>query len=500
MTSSFWEMFAMILYLVLVVGVGVYFFFKSKNQAGEKEYFLGGRNMNGWVAALSAGASDMSAWVLMGLPGSIYLAGLGQVWISVGLLLGTICAWAFIAPKLRRYSICANDSITIPQFLTNRFLSSNKALQIISAVIFVIVYCVYSASSISACGTLFNSVLGINPSTAMIISTIVIVLYTFLGGFSAVCWTDFFQGLMMLAALMVAPIVAVFMMKTPSFVAPSIELGENYYNFLSSGKFDWASIASILTGLGWGLGYMGMPHILVRYISIKSEREMKKSQIIGCCWTAIILALASVVAIVGRHFLGDTLIADNKQSLVFINIVRQVFKFAPILVGILLSAILAASMSTADSQLLASSSAFASDVYKPVIRKNASNKEMLWAGRVVVIIIAIVAFIIANSPKCKGIMALVECAWAGFGSAFGPVIILALYWKRFTYSGAVAGMCTGFIVDAIWFAFLSESTGIYEIIPGFICGLIAAVIVSLLSKKPSKEVCDLFDKAQKPIN
>ena len=500
MTSSFWEMFAMVLYLVLVVGVGIYFFFKSKEREGEKEYFIGGRNMNGWVAALSAGASDMSAWVLMGLPGSIYLAGIGQVWISVGLLIGTVCAWLFIAPKLRRYSICANDSITIPQFLTNRFLSTNKTLQIISAVIFVIVYCVYSASSISACGTLFNTVLGMNPSTAMILSTIVIVVYTFLGGFNAVCWTDFFQGLLMLAALMVAPIVAVFIMETQSFTAPPMEISENYYNLLSSGKLDWASISNILTGLGWGLGYAGMPHILVRYISIKSEREMKKSQIIGCLWIAIILTLASIVAIVGRHFLGDSLIADNKQSLVFINIVREVFKFAPFLVGILLSAILAASMSTADSQLLASSSAFASDVYKPVIRKNASNKEMMWAGRVIVIIIAIAAFIIANSPNCKGIMALVECAWAGFGAAFGPVIILALYWKRFTYSGAVAGMCTGFIVDAIWYVFLSEATGIYEIIPGFICGLIAAVIVSLLSKKPSKEVCDLFEKAQNPIN
>lgn len=499
MTSSFWEMFAMVLYLVLVVGVGVYFFFKSKEES-EKEYFIGGRNMGGWVAALSAGASDMSAWVLMGLPGTIYLAGIGQIWISVGLLTGTVTAWLFVAPKLRRYSICANDSITIPQFLTNRFMSSNKALQIISAVIFVIVYCVYSASSISACGTLFNTVLGMKASTAMILSTVVIVVYTFLGGFNAVCWTDFFQGMMMLAALMVAPIVAVFMMKSPSFVAQAPQLGEHYYSLLSSGKLDWESISNILTGLSWGLGYAGMPHILVRYISIKSEYEMKKSQIIGCFWTALILILASVVAIVGRHFLGDSLIAENKQALVFINIVRQVFKFAPFLVGILLSAILAASMSTADSQLLASSSAFASDVYKPFIRKNASNKEMMWAGRFIVIIIAIVAFVIANSPSCKGIMALVECAWAGFGSAFGPVIILALYWKRFTYSGAVAGMCTGFVVDAVWYAFLAESTGLYEIIPGFLCGLIAAVVASLLSEKPSKEVCDLFEKAKERIN
>lgn len=488
---------AMLLYLVLVVGIGVYFFFKSKSSGSEKDYFLGGRNMNGWVAALSAGASDMSAWVLMGLPGSIYLYGIGKVWISVGLLLGTICAWIFIAPRLRRYSIRANDSITIPQFLTNRFKSDNIALQIISAVIFMIVYCIYSASSISACGTLFNTVLGIDPGIAMIVATIVIVVYTFLGGFNAVCWTDFFQGLMMLAALMLAPIIAVFVMNGADFTAPVISIGEHYYNPLSSGSFDSKSVLDILSGLGWGLGYLGMPHILIRFISIKSEKEMKKSRVIGCVWITIILIMSSVVGIVGRHFLGDELV-DGKDTLVFINMVRSVFKAVPFIVGILLSAILAASMSTADSQLLASSSAFSSDVYKPVIRRNASNKEMLWAGRIVVVIIAVAAFIIANSPNCKGIMALVECAWAGFGSAFGPVIVLALYWKRFTYSGAVAGMCAGFIVDALWYAFLSSSTGLYEIIPGFIAGLIAAVVVSLLTKAPSKEVCDLFEEAKLP--
>lgn len=491
---------AMLLYLILVVGIGVFFFFKSRGNSGEKDYFLGGRSMNGWVAALSAGASDMSAWVLMGLPGSIYLYGMGQVWISVGLLIGTVCAWIFVAPRLRRYSIRANDSITIPQFLTNRFMSKNIALQVISAIIFMIVYCIYSASSISACGTLFNTVLGVDPKIAMIVATIVIVAYTFLGGFNAVCWTDFFQGLLMLAALMLAPIIAVFIMKGDSFAAPAFALGQHYYNPLSSGSFDSKSIIDILSGLGWGLGYLGMPHILIRYISIKSEHEMKKSRIIGCVWIAVILTMASVVGIVGRHFLGDTLVDSGNNSLVFVNMVREVFKFAPFIVGILLSAILAAAMSTADSQLLSSSSAFSSDVYKPIIRKNASNREMLWAGRIVVVVIAVIAFMIANSPKCKGIMALVECAWAGFGSSFGPVIILALYWKRLTYSGAVAGICTGFAVDALWYAFLSGSTGLYEIIPGFIAGLIAAVVVSLLSEAPSKEVCDLFEEAKQPID
>ncbi|MCI6359452.1 MAG: sodium/proline symporter PutP [Clostridiales bacterium] len=489
------ELMAMLLYFALVIGVGVYFFFKDRKQEGEKEYFLGGRNMGGWVAALSAGASDMSAWVLMGLPGSIYLYGVGKVWIAVGLLIGTVCAWLFVAPRLRRYSIRANDSITIPQFLTNRFLSKNRGLQIISALVFVVVYCVYSASSISACGTLFNTVIGMDKQTAMIIATAIILLYVFLGGFNAVCWTDFFQGLLMLGALMLAPIIALFAMNAADFIAPAVNVTENYYSLLSGGSFDKQSLMDILSGLGWGLGYFGMPHILVRYISIKSEHEMRKSQIIGSGWTTLILIMSCVVGIVGRKFLGDGL---EDQSLVFVTMVRKVFP--AFIAGILLSAILAAAMSTADSQLLASSSAFASDIYKPVMRKNASDHEMLWAGRIIVVVISVVAFFIANSPNCGGIMALVECAWAGFGSAFGPVILLALYWRRLTYSGAVAGVTVGFVVDALWYAFLSTPTGLYEIIPGFLCGLIAAVVVSLLSKAPGKEVTDLFDRAFEPTD
>lgn len=487
------EFLAIILYLGLVIGIGIYFFIKSSKSGGEKEYFLGGRNMSGLVAALSAGASDMSAWILMGLPGSIYLYGVGQVWISVGLLLGTLASWLFVAPRLRIFSIQANDSITIPQFLTNRFKTKNISLQVISAIVFIIVYCIYAASSIYACGQIFNLVLGIESGLAMLVATIIIVTYTFLGGFNAVCWTDFFQGMLMLGALFLTPLIVLFIMNSSSYVPPEVVFPENYYNFLSSGSFDWKSISDILTGIGWGLGYFGMPHILIRYISIKSEKEMKKSQKIGCLWTCLILILTSIVGIMGRHFFGDSII--NDPNLVFIKIVRVIFP--GFIAGIFLSAIIAAAMSSADSQLLASSSAFASDVYKPLIRKNASNEEMMRSGRiiVIVIVISIVAYFIANSPQCSGIMALVSCAWGGFGSAFGPVIILSLYWKRFTYSGAIAGISVGFLVDGLWYVFLSSYTGIYEIIPGFLCGLLAAVIVSLISKNPSQEVCDLFDSS-----
>ena len=500
------ELSAIALYFMLVIGIGIFFFVKSKKSESEKEYFLGGRNMNGLVAALSAGASDMSAWVLMGLPGSIYLAGVGKVWIAVGLLCGTVASWIFVAPKLRRFSIRANDSITIPQFLTNRFMTQNKALQIISALVFVIVYCVYSASSIVACGDLFKTVLNVDPKISMIVATVIIVLYTFLGGFNAVCWTDFFQGLLMLGALMLCPIIALFAVKTGSHEIMSGALPENYFNLLSSGSFDWTSVADILTGFGWGLGYFGMPHIIVRFIAIKSEKDMKKSQIVGSCWTAVILTMSAVVGLFGRYLFADSL-AENK-SLVFVTMVRTFFP--AFISGILLSAIIAAAMSTADSQLLASSSAFSSDVYKAVIRKKASNREMMWAGRIVVVIIAVVAFFIATNPACKGIMELVECAWGFFGASFGPVILLALYWKRFTYPGAVAGIVTGFAADMVWYALFTGdagigkiglfNTGIYEIIPGFFCGLIAAVVVSLLSKKPSDEVLALFEQAKQPID
>ena len=506
MEKNYLEIMAFAVYLVLVLSIGIFFFIKGRNQTGDKAYFLGGRQMNGFVAALSAGASDMSAWVLMGLPGSIYLWGMGQVWISVGLMLGTICAWIFIAPRLRDFSIKANDSITIPQFLTNRFKSTNPVLQAVCAVIFVVVYCIYSASSIYACGSLFNNMFGWNPLFAMIGATVIILLYTFLGGFNAVCWTDFFQGMLMLMALMAAPIVALIAMNKPGF-APVAEVvtGENYYNLLSSGKFDYDSIKDILSGLGWGLGYMGMPHILVRYMSIKSEKEMKRSQIIGCFWTTIILIMASVVALVAHQYLGTSL-AESDRSFVFITMVRALFP--SLLAGVLLSAILAASMSTADSQLLASSSAFASDLYKPVFRKEAKDKEMLWVGRGVVAFISVVALLIAINPNCSGIMGLVECAWGAFGAAFGPTIILALYWKRFTYKGAIAGILAGFAMDAFWYCCLSGSvakmtivnTGIYEIIPGFIFSLIVAVVVSLIDKEPSDDIKKLFDEAKQLKN
>lgn len=508
-----WEMFAFCLYFALVIGIGVYFFISSKT-VSEKDYFLGGRNMGGLVSALSAGASDMSAWVLMGLPGSIFLYGLGQVWISIGLLVGTILSWLFVAPNLRRFAINANDSITLPEFLSNRFMTKNSTLRISCAIIFIVGYVLYSASSVFACGQLFHTLIpAVRQDVAMIIASAVILFYTLLGGFKAVCWTDFFQGLLMLAALMIVPIVASGVLAVKGAVAEVITT-DNYYNLLSSGKFDWSSIASILTGLGWGLGYFGMPHILVRYMAVKSEKEMKKSKIIGPCWTALILTFASIMALVAHEYLGTSL-APGSKNLVFVTVVRRIFNHGPLalLGGIIISAIVAASMSTADSQLLASSNAFASDFYKLVINKKADNKRVLNVGRIGVAVVAVLALIIALCVykfDMGGIMELVSAAWSIFGAAFGPAVLLSLFWKRFNYKGAVAAIITGFAVSILWMAFFNldyygysaiiYNTQLYEIVPGVIMGLAAGIIVSILTEEPSDEIKALYDASKKPID
>ena len=474
-----------IIYLVLMLGIGIYFFVKGK-ASSEKEYFLGGRKMGPWVSALSAGASDMSAWSLMGLPASVFAFGMGKTWIGVGLFIGYAISWMVEAPRLRRFTIVADDSITIPQYLTNRFKSTKSGLKITCAVIFLVAYTVYAASSMKACGTLLNTVTGMDQSLAMYISTIIIVGYTFLGGYNAVCVTDFIQGMLMLLALLAAPIAALAIINNGGGVMTTAQIASEVPGYFSFFNASWKDIVS---GLGWGIGYFGMPHIIVRFMSLESHKSLKKSRVIAIVWTAIIIGFGCAVGTIGRLLLGD--IADS--STVFIQVVRYIFP--AVVCGILLSAILAAAMSSADSQLLAASSAFASDVYKPIIRKNkASDKEMNWAGRIVVIVISIIAVLIAANPNSGTVMSLVENAWGLFGAAFGPAIVMSLYWKRFNFAGATASIIAGGLVDILWLAFLS-GTGIYEIVPGAIAGILAGVVVTLATKAPSKEVEELFDKA-----
>ena len=495
------EVLAFALYFVAIVFVGIFFFFKERKDATQANFFLGGRKMGPWVTAMSAQASDMSAWLLMGLPGSILAFGFGQMWIGIGLALGTAANWIFVAKRLRQFSHAAGDAITVPQYLGNRFLAKSNTLQVICAVIFFVCFTIYVASAYVAGASVFTTIFpALETKTAMIIFAVAMLAITFFGGFKAVCWTDFFQGLLMFCALLAVPIIIVATQELDTSALSAIYTyqdavsGDMVECTFGTGIFD-ASWQDIISGLAWGLGYFGMPHILVRFMSIEKPSMVKKSATMAIIWVVITLGCACLIAYFGRMLIAEELLSDGSQKMVFIAFARQLFP--TFLAGILMAAIIAASMSTADSQLLVASSSFTSDIYKPIIRKEASEKEILWVGRIVVVIVAIIAFFIANSKGAgaQAIMNLVENAWAGFGSSFGPVILLSLFWRRFTYKGAIAGALGGAIVDVVWYNLLSASTGIYELFPGFIAGFICAVIVTVLDKEPHEDVTALFDKA-----
>lgn len=503
------DIFAFVLYFVAMIAIGVFFFVKSK-VVSEKDYFLGGREMGPWVTAMSAQASDMSAWLLMGLPGSILAFGFGQAWIGIGLAIGTAANWILVAKRLRKFSRAAGDSITLPQYLSNRFASKSHTLSIICAVVFLVCFTIYVASAFVAGADVFTTLVPeLSRTTAMIIFALIVVIYTFLGGFNAVCWTDFFQGLLMIGALLLVPVIVGFTRELDPSALTTVYNGPNGEEFNFVANFFNASWNDILSGLGWGLGYFGMPHIIIRFMAIEKPSMVKKSATVAIIWVVLSLAATIFIAYLGRMFvysdgtdLAAVLLAEGKQSLVFVELARDVFP--AFIAGILLAAIIAASMSTADSQLLVAASSFASDIYKPIIRKDASNKEMLWVSRLVVMAIAIVAFFISSSKgkAAQAIMDLVSNAWGIFGAAFGPAVLLSLFWKRFTYKGAVAGIIAGAVVDMLWLwlpvsdgAALTAITGIYEIIPGFIIGGIAAVVVTLIDKAPSAEVEAIFAKA-----
>lgn len=497
------EILAFVLYFVLVLGIGLFFFFRTRRDGdSEEQYFLGGRQMGPWVTALSAQASDMSAWLLMGLPGSVLAFGLGKAWIGIGLAIGTALNWIFVAKRLRKISKAANDSITLPEYLQNRFLAKTPVLSIITAIVFLISFTIYVASGFVAGTTVFVSLVpGLTRETAMIIFAAVILLYTFLGGFKAVSWTDFFQGTLMFIALLAVPIVCVLVEDLDPTAVNTVYTNLNdgtEYAFVPN-VFS-ASWQDIISGLAWGLGYFGMPHILVRFMAIRKPSEIKKSATIAIIWVTISLAASLIIAYLGRMVIAGELLPDGLQATVFIHLARRFFP--PFLSGILLAAIIAASMSTADSQLLVASSSFTNDIYKPLIRKNASDKELVWVARGVVAVVAIIAYFLASArgEGAQAIMDMVENAWGLFGSAFGPVVLLSVFWKRFNYWGAVAGVVGGAVTDILWYNLLSSTTGVYELFPGFVVGMLCAVVVTLLTKAPSAEVVAIFDKATDPEN
>lgn len=496
------EIIVFIGYFVVLFFVGLIFFFNGDNR-NQEDYFLGGRTMGAWVTALSAQASDMSAWLLMGLPGSILAFGFGKIWIGIGLALGTAANWIFCAKRLRTFSKVAGDSITLPQYLTNRFATQSKKLQVICALIFLSAFTVYVASAFVAGTSVFTMLFTeMSETTAMIIFALIVIGYTFLGGFKAVCWTDFFQGILMLAALLLIPIVVVLTQELDTSKLAEV------YTYVDAGGSEVvcdfgnglmsADIKDIISGLGWGLGYFGMPHIIVRFMSIEKPSMIKKSATVAIVWVVLSLGAACLIGYFGRMIVAEELLTVGAQKTVFIVMSRRLFP--SIISGFLLAAIMAASVSTADSQLLVASSSFTSDIYKPLMRKQAGDREVLWVGRATVIAVSAIAYVIASSKGsgAQAIMDLVENAWGIFGAAFGPVILLSFFWRRFNYAGAVAGVIVGAVVDIIWLIFFSAQTGIYEIIPGFIMGGVAAVAVTLMTPAPDETVTSIFDRASDP--
>lgn len=503
--DTIWIVVAFIVYMALMVIIGAFY---SKKTNNADDFFLGSRGLGGWVGAMSAQASDMSGWLLMGLPGSIYLLGTGEIWVSLGLLLGTLANWLIVAGRLRRYTIRANNSMTLPEYFSNRFHDEKRVLLLVSSIVIVVFFLVYTASALSAGAKLFNVVFGIEYHIALLIGTIVILAYTFLGGFMAVCTTDFIQGMLMFAMILAVPIILLIIIEPGTIMstltASGVEGGaENYLNPFTSGT-GAVSITAIVSGLAWGLGYCGMPHILVRFMAIKSEKELNKSKVIANVWNIISLTMVSVLAILARVYLFPRVgVLEDKENIVIV-VVKELFtnQFAlPFLAGILLCAILAAIMSTADSQLLVTASAVSKDIYSDVIKKgkNLNEKKVLWLSRIVVVVVAGIAFVIAWDPN-SSIMSLVSDAWAGFGAAFGPVVVLSLFWKKTNKAGALSGIIAGALTVIIWDYIplvggetIGNATGLYSLIVGFAVGLIAVVIGTLAGKPATAEMLQEFE-------
>lgn len=480
-----------IVYLLFMLVVGFIYYRKTENVS---DYIIGDRKLNSWVTALSSQASDMSGWLLLGLPGYAYLSGLEAIWIAIGLLIGTYLNWKIVAKKLRQYTEIAGNSITLSSYFQNRFKDQSSILRVISALIILIFFLIYTASGLTAGAKLFASVFGISYTIALLISTLVIISYTFLGGFMAVCWTDFFQGMLMFFALIIVPITCVRLSgghnQTIAFLkSTNIEL----LNPFTSTGGEALSVVAIISLLAWGLGYFGQPHILTRFMAIKASNQIKKARIIAMTWVTISLFAAVVIGMIGLAYLQNTLAPELAET-VFIEMVNSAFP--TVLAGILLSAILAAIMSTADSQLLVTTSALTEDIYRVVSKRDVKENELVWISRIIVVIVACIAFIIALNPN-SSVLGLVSYAWAGFGAGFGPVIIFSLFWKRMTSKGALAGMISGGATVIIWHKLVTMGLfSLYEIVPGFILASVAIILFSLIDQPPSQEIMDEFDSVK----
>lgn len=474
------------IYLVAMLAIG---YAAYKRTSDLSDYMLGGRNLGPMVTALSAGASDMSGWLLMGLPGAMYVSGLSSGWIAVGLTVGAWLNWLYVAPRLRTYTEVANNSITIPDYLENRFGDKSRILRIVSALVIFIFFTFYTSSGMVSGGELFKTSFGLEYHWGVWLTAGVVILYTLFGGFLAVSWTDFVQGLIMVIALILVPIVAI--MEVGGIGETFGEIRSIDPAFLDA--FTGTSVIGIISFLAWGLGYFGQPHIIVRFMAISSVKEMKSARRIGMGWMIFSVTGAMFTGLVGISYFSKTGGKLDNPEAVFIVLSNVLFH--PLIAGFLLAAILAAIMSTISSQLLVTASALTEDFYKSFFRRSASEKELVLVGRLSLLGVALIALFLAFNPN-ETILNLVGYAWAGFGSAFGPVVLLSLYWKRMTKWGALAGILSGAVTVIVWEQ-IEAFSEVYEIIPGFIICTIAIILVSLLTKKPEAEIESQFDEAVK---
>jgi sodium/proline symporter len=476
-----------IVYLIFLMIVGWYFY---KKTVDIEDYLLGGRKMGKWVTALSAQASDMSGWLLMGLPGAIYLGGMPEAWIAIGLFVGTVLNWKYVSPRLRVYTE-KTDSITLASFFEDRFKDPTGLLRIIAAIITLVFFTIYASSGLVAAGKLFESMFNINYTVAVVIGGIVIILYTFLGGFLAVCWTDLFQGALMFIAITVVPLLGYYFVGAGATdIVASMDLKNISTSLIPAGS--WPVLAIIST-MAWGLGYFGQPHILARFMSIRSIKEIPKSMSIAVVWVFISLAGAVFVGLVAIPMFPE--VASGDQEKVFIYMIEKLFN--PWVGGIMLAAILSAIMSTIDSQLLVSSSALTEDFYDKIIKRDASQKELIHVGRLCVIIISVIALVLALDPKST-VLGLVSYAWGGFGAAFGPLVLFALFSRKTTWKAALSGILAGTVTLVLWKQ-LGMGAYMYEIVPGFLMNVITILIVNSFVKQEDVEIDKEFDEIREIV-
>jgi SSS family solute:Na+ symporter/sodium/proline symporter len=488
---AFGTLFSLALYFIVMIGIGLYAYKKSTSDAAG--YMLGGRSLSPSVTALSAGASDMSGWMLMGLPGAMYVTGLSSIWIAIGLVIGAYFNYLIVAPRLRTYTEVANDSITLPDFFENRFNDKRHLLRVVSSIVIILFFTLYTSSGIVAGGKLFESSFGLNYEAGLYVTAGVVVLYTMFGGFLAVSLTDFVQGCIMFVALVLVPFVVI------SDIG-GLQIVNETVNSLDAEKFNMfngVSVLAIVSAMAWGLGYFGQPHIIVRFMAIRSVKDLPVARRIGMTWMIVSICGAMATGFSGIAYVAKTGIALTDPETIFI-LFSQVL-FHPLIAGFLLAAILAAIMSTISSQLLVTSSSLTGDFYQAFLNKEATDKQLVLVGRLSVLLVAIVAISLAYD-RDSSILSLVSNAWAGFGAAFGPLVILSLYWKKMNKQGALAGMLTGAFTVLFWIyspvtiGGVPLSSLMYEIVPGFIFATIAIVVVSKLTDAPDESVENMFDE------